>query len=563
MRVIIRPLGILSLLLAFFVLWANALFQPPAAAPAGAANAFMLRPGVIVDPNGGVLYMMSPGGGTRAVEVQSGRSIWYTEEAAKPLLVSNGLLVALKDTPRAEPDSPVSQYLDVMLLSTRDGQKQRTVRVPMPGLDWSAIDDGPGMSLQVAASADKASVVLSWFVEGSKLTGAAPPRAATQAGRSAAATAGKTNSGRARINIQTGQVETEPVDRATAERMTRLDTARESQLSNPSVTRGAGYLSADGRHVLTSQLVGDDSDLKTKYLWTISSVADGTPVGEIHSAFPRAPFFVSGTKLVFESRPYAIRINDKMTREPLTLRVVDLGFGTVAWSFPLRDTTFYGPFPESFKEDFNKEDLHGEIPARQLVAEAIGGAWQAVGPAPKRSGISQTDPPPANEVSGCIHAIATHPTDANILYIGAVNGGIWKTTNALAARPTWVQLTDAQASLSIGAMDLDPIGTTAQTLVVGIGRFSSFGGRGGPRIGLLRTTSGGTTWTVVNGGGVLTGKNISGIALRGTRIVVSVNAADTPGVEQLGIFRSTDAGATFTQISSGNGSVSGLPFGTT
>src|SRR5262249_46992402 len=230
--------------------------------------------------------------------------------------------------------------------------------------------------------------------------------------------------------------------------------------------RGVGYVSADGRHVLTSQLVGDDRDLKTKYLWTISSVADGTRIGETYSPFPRAPFFVSGTKLVFESRPYAIQVEGKMTREPLNLRAVDLAFGTVAWSFPLRDTTFYGHFRESCKEATGG-DVTERMLARRVEAEAFGGAWQAIGPAPKRSGVTQTNPPPPNEVSGAIHAIATHPTNANILYIGAVNGGIWKTTNATAARPNWVQLTDPQTSLSIGALDLDPIDTTAQTLVAG------------------------------------------------------------------------------------------------
>src|SRR5262249_61664228 len=174
-----------------------------------------------------------------------------------------------------------------------------------------------------------------------------------------------------------------------------------------------------------------------------------------------------------------------------TLCAVAPPLGTAAWPFPLRDTTFYGPFPESFKEATDKEATgqdvqapprnpraHGPLPTRQLV---IGGPWQAIGPAPKRSGVTQTTPPPPNEVSGAIHTVVAHPTNPDILYIGAVNGGIWKTTNATDARPKWVQLTDPQISLSIGAMDLDPLDPTAQTLVAGIGRFSSFGRRGGAR----------------------------------------------------------------------------------
>ncbi|MEM0926279.1 MAG: hypothetical protein AAGJ83_09615, partial [Planctomycetota bacterium] len=37
---------------------------------------------------------------------------------------------------------------------------------------------------------------------------------------------------------------------------------------------------------------------------------------------------------------------------------------------------------------------------------------------------------PANSVGGATHTVVAHPTDADILYVGTVNGGIWKTTNA-------------------------------------------------------------------------------------------------------------------------------------
>ena len=52
-----------------------------------------------------------------------------------------------------------------------------------------------------------------------------------------------------------------------------------------------------------------------------------------------------------------------------------------------------------------------------------GGTWTPLGPSPTQS--AQVDVPPDDEVSGAIHAIAAHPTNADILYIGAVNGGIW------------------------------------------------------------------------------------------------------------------------------------------
>ncbi len=185
--------------------------------------------------------------------------------------------------------------------------------------------------------------------------------------------------------------------------------------------------------------------------------------------------------------------------------------------------------------------------------KVLGGTWVAQGPGPSTGGQVENIVPD-DEVVGGIHTAAAHPTNADILYAGAVNGGIWKTTDATAASPDWVHQTDPQAALSIGALEFDPTDAGNETLVAGIGRYSSFGRLGGDRVGLLRTTDGGATWTST--GSDLDGLNISGVAPRGATIVVSVNT----GIDT-GIFRSTDTGATFTRVSTGDGSATGLPGG--
>lgn len=172
-----------------------------------------------------------------------------------------------------------------------------------------------------------------------------------------------------------------------------------------------------------------------------------------------------------------------------------------------------------------------------------GAAWTPLGPAPTQS--AQVSVPPNNEVSGAIQAIAAHPTNADILYIGAVNGGIWKTTNATAAQPTWTPQTDALASQSIGAIAFDPTDVTRQTLIAGIGRFSNFAQRGDDEIGVYRTTNGGTTWTLHTGAPLL-GQKIIAVAARGARLF----AASTTG----GLFRSDNSGGTFA-LASGTGNL--------
>ncbi len=189
-------------------------------------------------------------------------------------------------------------------------------------------------------------------------------------------------------------------------------------------------------------------------------------------------------------------------------------------------------------------------------------AWTAQGPGPAVKGQSE-NANPNNKIVGAIHTVLAHPTDHRILYIGAVNGGIWKTTNAQSNNPNWLPLTDTLATSAIGAMAFDTTDATSNTIWAGVGRYSSFGRLGGNRVGLYKTTDGGSSWTSVTGGGVLLLKNISGLVAQGNTIVVSVNEAEPNLVTSLGIWRSTNGGATFTQISNGNGTATGLPGGVT
>jgi len=145
--------------------------------------------------------------------------------------------------------------------------------------------------------------------------------------------------------------------------------------------------------------------------------------------------------------------------------------------------------------------------------------------------------------------VLPHPTNPDILYVGAVNGGIWKTTNAQASMPHWVPLTDHMPSLSTGAMAFDRADVTFNTIVVGIGSQSSDGRLGGLHMGVLRTTDGGSTWTNL-GVDTLYGYRIAGISAHGSTIsvcAVGYGLLSNQLYQNGATFYSTDTGATWIQ----------------
>jgi hypothetical protein len=139
------------------------------------------------------------------------------------------------------------------------------------------------------------------------------------------------------------------------------------------------------------------------------------------------------------------------------------------------------------------------------------------------------------------------------MLIGTVNGGVWRTTNALAASPAWAPVTDFLPSLSIGALTYDK--ANANTVYAGIGRYSALSSTGGARAGLFTSADSGLTWGAVAGNSAFTagGVNISSVAANGQTILVSADTSDTSSYAYRGLFRSTDGGATFTHLSSAAG----------
>ncbi len=195
--------------------------------------------------------------------------------------------------------------------------------------------------------------------------------------------------------------------------------------------------------------------------------------------------------------------------------------------------------------------------------------WTSQGPGPISGG--QVAGLPGSPVTGAIEAIAAHPTDANIVFVATIGGGIWRTRNALQGgdgidndgdgqideldEVRWEALTDQFPSLAITSIEFDPANPDILYASTGKASSSDLGGRA---VGVLKSVNGGDTWSLIRSS-VFEGRTIhrvlpTSIVDGAGNSVVLVAMESTAWGNPLtqyggGLLRSTNSGQTWFKIS--------------
>jgi hypothetical protein len=190
--------------------------------------------------------------------------------------------------------------------------------------------------------------------------------------------------------------------------------------------------------------------------------------------------------------------------------------------------------------------------------------WEEVGPftLDVAREATQTNGIPT-QWSGRVTALAVDPKcdeHSCRLYVGAAGGGVWRTSNALGARPSWKPLTDGLDTTSVGALLIDPHDKSGRTIYLGTGEPSgSSDSEAG--LGLYKSTDRGEHWKLVPGSrAVAKDRGIGQVVvdprdrrhiLIGTTVArhslsgVSGGRFTPPNAPTIGVYESTDGGASF------------------
>ncbi|HWW85504.1 MAG TPA: hypothetical protein VNZ26_18035, partial [Vicinamibacterales bacterium] len=299
-----------------------------------------LAPGVVVQPAEGRVYLATPRGEIEAVQLSDGKRLWSSSAAAWPVGVVNQRLVS-----QTEP-SPGDTSFQLSLLDERTGQeKGRPPVVALPPGIRPLIGETAQGRFALTLEHAGADALVSWQFEPRPPSGVRPgtgdalsdPVVAPPPPPPAQRTP---RSGTIRINTQTAAIQSIDVPESVPPRAGGIvsGTGLPPNLTMTQISSG------DGRYVLESERVGDDS-VWEKYQWTITDRQTGQQVGRIRAHSAMSPFAVSGNMLVYESFPSTRQTPNGIIREPLKIHAINLSSGTEAWNREIRDTAMRGPFP--------------------------------------------------------------------------------------------------------------------------------------------------------------------------------------------------------------------------
>lgn len=324
------------------------------------ANSIELSSGIVVDMDGGRAYVMAPEGGVTAVALQDGTTLWHSNAAEKPLLLSEGLLLS-----QAVPLAP-GEGVAIRMLLVDGGQVTSEGVLPLPGGVDPMIAPTADRGFNLSAESVDGDALLRWEFHERPLRGLATgpdevlpeeilpgmgpaPRtlgmapADTEAAPEAASEETVVR-GQVRLSLSDGAVR--PMVEPFVERSPptvpqfptpRQDVAPEARGDEAGPEDPLVFQSADGTHRLRSTPTDDGDDALTAYRWELFETGTSAPVGTVEVPVSFAPFVVTEGRVIVELQPYAHVEGGTLTEEPMQLRAYDLGSGDRLWSTPVRD----------------------------------------------------------------------------------------------------------------------------------------------------------------------------------------------------------------------------------
>lgn len=181
------------------------------------------------------------------------------------------------------------------------------------------------------------------------------------------------------------------------------------------------------------------------------------------------------------------------------------------------------------------EKIMAHYQRNNLTPRSPSGQWVSVGPSKEPGYGKWAGGNMAGAGTGRLNVLAIHPTNSDIMYAGAPQGGLWKTTNA---GVSWTQVPGMSNAQGISAIAL--FADDTNRIIVGTGDRDA---GDAPGRGIYLSTNGGTSFSQYT----LSGLSSNGHTWKINKIIVNpVNTNVLIATSSSGILRSRDKGNTWT-----------------
>ncbi|MCO4818938.1 MAG: T9SS type A sorting domain-containing protein [Bacteroidetes bacterium] len=201
----------------------------------------------------------------------------------------------------------------------------------------------------------------------------------------------------------------------------------------------------------------------------------------------------------------------------------------------------------AFQQEFDrtKDPLINRVPRERLLdAYEVIREQEAKQGKAAISGITWSERGP-NNVGGRNRVIMFDASDVTnkTVFVGSVAGGLWKTTNIYASQVEWIPVNDFFSNMAVTSLAQDPTNPAIMYFGTGEGYSNSDAVKGD---GIWKSTDTGSTWTQLT---ATTGDNFSYV----NKLIVDGSGnliAGTKGyyINNGGVYRSTDGGTSFTEV---------------
>lgn len=163
--------------------------------------------------------------------------------------------------------------------------------------------------------------------------------------------------------------------------------------------------------------------------------------------------------------------------------------------------------------------------AQQLQTQSVI-SWQLEGP---------------GNIGGRFNCVAVDPSNSNIMYAGAANGGVWKTTDN---GNTWSPITDMLPFMAVGAIAINP--NNSNEIWIGMGDVN-ISGTMYAGDGVYKSLDAGVSWNYVGLSNTYVVSSIIFNPANTNEVLVGTMGNQFNRDNNRGLYRTTNGGGTFTQ----------------